>query len=144
MQKVKVGDVVLIHDNTPRIQWKLAIIEEINKGEDGFIRSANVKTSTGKTNRPITKLYPLEVKEAEQSTMDSTGETATTPTQLPQRPVHQAALRGRQRVQQWIHSLTPPGGCQVLTDRHLYYYCCNCHCCRYVSMHASNTLRQAY
>ena len=84
MQKVKVGDVVLIHDDTPRIQWKLAIIEKINKGEDGLIRSVNVKTSTGKTNRPITKLYPLEVKAAEQHTMDSTGETATTTTQLPQ------------------------------------------------------------
>ena len=117
MQKVKVGDVVLIHDDTPRIQWKLAIIEEINKGEDGLIRSANVKTSTGKTNWPITKLYPLEVKAAEQPTMDSMGETATTSTQLPQRPVCQAALQGHHRVQQWIHSLPPPpGGCQVLTD----------------------------
>ena len=46
MQKVKVGDVILIHDDTPRIQWKLAIIEDINKEEDGHIRSANVKTST--------------------------------------------------------------------------------------------------
>ena len=107
MQKVKVGDVVLIHDDTPRIQWKLAITEEINKGEDRLIRSANVKTSTGKTIWPITKLYPLEVKAAEQPTMDSTGETATTPTQLPQQPVCQAALRGHQRVQQWIHSLAP-------------------------------------
>ena len=83
----------------------MAIIEEINKGEDGLIHSANVKTSTGKTNWPITKLYPLEVKAAEQPTMDSMGETATIPTQLPQQPVRQAALRGRQRVQQWIHSL---------------------------------------
>ena len=38
-QTVKVGDVVLIHDDTPRIQWKLAIIEQVNKGADGLIRS---------------------------------------------------------------------------------------------------------
>ena len=26
-QAVKVGDIVLIHDDTPRVQWKLAVIE---------------------------------------------------------------------------------------------------------------------
>jgi len=110
MQKVKVGDVVLIHDDVPRIQWKLAMIDGVNKGEDGLIRSASVKTSTGHTNRPITKLYPLEVTASEQYTMDGTKEVSTTPTRPPPatRPVRQAALRGRQRVQQWIHSLAPP------------------------------------
>ena len=50
IQKVKVqgvGDVLLIHNDTPRMQWKLAIIEGLNKGEDGLIRSANVRTFTG-------------------------------------------------------------------------------------------------
>jgi len=67
IQTVKVGDVVLIHDDTPRVQWKLAVIEGVNKGADGLIRSANVRTSTGRTNRPIAKLYPLEVTATEMS-----------------------------------------------------------------------------
>ena len=61
MQRIKVGDVVLIHDDGPRVQWKLAVIEKLSEGGDGLIRAADVRTSSGKTNRPITKLYPLEV-----------------------------------------------------------------------------------
>ena len=64
-QTVEVGDIVLIHGDTPRVQWKLAITEYVNKGADGLIRSATVRTPTGRTNRPIAKLYPLEVTAAE-------------------------------------------------------------------------------
>jgi len=67
-QQVKVGDVVLIHDDTPRINWRMAVIESVNKGRDGVIRSANIRTTTGRTNRPIARLYPLEVT-AEQTSL---------------------------------------------------------------------------
>ena len=67
---MKIGDVVLIHDDTPRIQWKLAVIEQVNKGADGLIHSADIRTSTGKTNRPIAKLYPLEISAAETPSRD--------------------------------------------------------------------------
>ena len=33
----------------------------MDKGYDGLIRTAYIRTSTGRTNRPITRLYPLEV-----------------------------------------------------------------------------------
>ena len=32
-QKVKVGEVVLIQDDTPRIDWKLAVVEELIRKE---------------------------------------------------------------------------------------------------------------
>ena len=51
-QKVKVGDVVLIHDDSTRINWRMAVIESVNKGRDGIIRSVNIRTTTGRTNRP--------------------------------------------------------------------------------------------
>ena len=60
-QTVNIGDVVQIHDDTPRSQWKLGIIEGLNRGNDGYIRSVTVCTASGKTNRPIARLYPLEV-----------------------------------------------------------------------------------
>jgi len=63
---VKIGDVVLMHDDTPRVQWKLAVIEQVNKGADGLIRSANVRTTTGRTSRPIPRLHPLEVTAKEE------------------------------------------------------------------------------
>ena len=49
-QTVNVGNVVLIHDDAPRLQWRLAVIEELIKGLDGFARAAKIRTSTGKTN----------------------------------------------------------------------------------------------
>ena len=60
-QRIKQGDVVLIHDDGPRIRWRLGVVDNLITGSDGFVRAANVRTSTNVTNRPITRLYPLEV-----------------------------------------------------------------------------------
>ena len=64
-QRVKTGDVVLVHDDSKRVNWKLAVIESVNKGKDNMIRSANIRTATGRINRPISRLYPLEMSAAE-------------------------------------------------------------------------------
>ena len=56
----KVGDVVLVHDEGPRLYWKLARIIEPIKGNDGIVRVAKIKMSGNVTTRPIVKLYPLE------------------------------------------------------------------------------------
>lgn len=58
---VKVGDVVLIHDESPRNKWPLSVIEELIPGGDGAVRAVRVRTKRGITTRPITKLYPLEI-----------------------------------------------------------------------------------
>ena len=50
IQTVKVGDVVLMHDDTPKMQWRLAMIKEVIKGLDGFVRAARIQTNSGKTN----------------------------------------------------------------------------------------------
>ena len=60
-QQVNISDIVLVHDDSARVNWKLAIIESVNKGRDCLTRSANIRTATGRTNRPIACLYPLEV-----------------------------------------------------------------------------------
>ena len=36
-QKIGTGDVLLIHDETPRVHWKLAIVRKVVKGRDGLI-----------------------------------------------------------------------------------------------------------
>ena len=51
-----------VHDETPRSTWKLAVVEEVVKGNDGLVRSAKIRVGNKLTSRPITKLYPLEVK----------------------------------------------------------------------------------
>jgi len=59
---------VQIHDDTPRNQWKLAVIEELVRGADWYVRSVTVHTASGRINQPIACLYPLEVLANECST----------------------------------------------------------------------------
>jgi len=54
-------DVVIVYEDCPRLKWQLTIVKGLVQGHDGFVRSASVQTANGHTNRPITKLYPLEV-----------------------------------------------------------------------------------
>jgi len=60
-QTIKAGNIVVVHDDVPRSRWQLAVIEELIEGPDGGIKAATIRTNTGKTNRPVTKLFPLEV-----------------------------------------------------------------------------------
>ena len=56
--RVKVGDIVLVHDDGTRINWKLAIVEKLLPGRDGLLHAVIIHTQGGTTNRPIAKLYP--------------------------------------------------------------------------------------
>ena len=115
-QTVKVGDVVQIHDEGSRLGWRLAVIEELITGKDGLIRAASIRTSTGRTNRPIIKLYPLEVVSAEtttsptlhdhEDTPDDTQEENLTVTQ--KRPPRHAAERAKCRMTDWIKAIRAP------------------------------------
>ena len=95
---IKIGDVVVVHSDDKRVQWPLAVVTELNKGGDVFVRSANIRTKYGLTNRPITKLYPLELndtlRESEEQTVSSSDV---------RRPSRQAAIEARQK---WINQLS--------------------------------------
>ena len=59
---IQTGDVVLIHeDEIKRNKWKLGRIEAIIPGNDGVIREAKIRTAQGHVQRPLQKLFPLEV-----------------------------------------------------------------------------------
>jgi transposase InsO family protein len=56
-RNLKVGDIVLIVDNTaPRNSWPMGRVEQVNVGSQGHVRSASVKTKSAILTRPITKL----------------------------------------------------------------------------------------
>ena len=75
-QTVRTGDVVLIHDDTPRATWKMGIVEDLMTRGDGIVRAVTLRTASGLTNRPVTKLYPLEL-------------TVTTQPEFEQSKIHQ-------------------------------------------------------
>ena len=71
-----------------------------------MIRSANVRTSTGRTNRPIARLYPLELTEDTATSTPTDDQPEESPTDTSTcRQTQEAAKRGRQVVKQWIASL---------------------------------------
>jgi Family of unknown function (DUF5641) len=60
-ETIKIGEVVQVHVDRPRSDWKIAVVEKLIRGQDNKVRSAEIRTARGVTNRPISKLYPLEV-----------------------------------------------------------------------------------
>ena len=56
-----IGELVLIHDEGPRAKWKLGKIIRLYPGGDGVVRVVQLKTCMGLINRPVVKLYPLEL-----------------------------------------------------------------------------------
>ena len=61
MQSGKAEHVVLIHDDGPRLYWKLGVIDSLIQGNDGLVHAVNVRTNNRITSRPISRLFPLEV-----------------------------------------------------------------------------------
>ena len=60
---IKMGDVVLVHENTPKVSWKLGIVITLYPGLDSVVRTVDVRTASGVLCRSVTKLYPLEVQD---------------------------------------------------------------------------------
>jgi len=109
VQTPRVGDVVQIHDDCPRIQWRLGVIERLNQGADGLVRSVQLRTPTGRTNRPVAKLYPLEIMATDVSPSNSNdGSGQQTTCDRSSRPIRQAAIRGRERARLWVDTLRSP------------------------------------
>ncbi len=99
---IKVGDVVLVHsDNDKRVQWPMAFVTKLNIGIDGLVRSVEIRTKHGISNRPIAKLYPLEVTLCDSGchqdppTLDNIHET---------RPTRQAAAKARTLIKSQMNS----------------------------------------
>ena len=61
-QLVNPGDIVLVHDKSPRNTWKLAIVEELMTGKDRLLRAKSSKDqdSTRKDQLPFSQAYPIE------------------------------------------------------------------------------------
>ena len=127
-QHIKIGDVVLIHDDAPRITWRLAVIEELIRGKDGLVRAASIRTAQGRTNRPITKLIPLEVSQPSDvtkstaencisghaqttnsdsisATLSSNNDCKMNTSDINDRPQR---LAGRENVKNWVQALGGP------------------------------------
>ena len=75
-RKLIIGDVVLIKDDThlPRSLWKTGRVVKLITGKDNNIRGAQLDTVTkggGIAHRPLAKLIPFEIVDAEPEIVDA-------------------------------------------------------------------------
>ena len=122
---ISVGDVVVVHDDhLPRGFWKLGLVEELFKGQNGIPRVALVRLAPkdGKQSllrRPIQRLYPLEVHQVTEEKVLIGNEDTAGPSQEPDadspkpdgetnrsRPKRAAAQKAEERTRTWIKELS--------------------------------------
>ena len=86
------------------------MIESLNKGADGMIHSANIQTTSGKTNRPIARLYPLEVNSSDMDVIapETDSDSSNSMTTSADRPTREAAKRSQQKIKKWVDLLCAP------------------------------------
>ena len=65
-RNVKIGDVVLIVDNSPRNSWNLGRVLDVISDKKGLVRVVKIKTQTTILNRPIHKLCMILENDNEQ------------------------------------------------------------------------------
>ena len=104
-------EVVLVHNDTPRINWRLAVIEDVITGHDGLIRAVNIRMSNGR----ISRLYPLEIScktDPEQASPDIVNDYKNSDPSTTQecqsqdvRPTRKAAMKACERAAEWISIL---------------------------------------
>lgn len=61
-REIQAGDLVMLCDDTTKIRgrWPMGRITQVYRGNDGHVRTVDVKTPTGVYKRPIQKLTLLE------------------------------------------------------------------------------------
>ena len=119
-----------MHDNTPRLQWRLGVIEELIEGLDVFVRAVRIRTNGGKTDCSIAKLYRLKINELEyneapickrRNTVSDDDLGDDDATSVPHRSTRKAAVRapGSQCYQELDKCIIcGPGVCQELVIEH--------------------------
>ena len=122
-----VGDIVIVHDDKhPRGLWKLGRIEKLLPGADGNVRGAFIRVrSKGRSSilkRPLQRLYPLEVRAAENTSSPSpmsddapqpdtfsspqrASDSAESSQQENLRPRRQAFLRAQDNIKTWVNDM---------------------------------------
>ena len=101
-------DVVIVHDDKDRLNWKLAILEDLIQRRNSHVRAANIRMSNHRTSRPIVKLYPLEVSnpnnEEQTALSEPTGQEIDDFAHS-NRPRRKAATNALCQMSEWADSL---------------------------------------
>ena len=84
---------------------------------DGYVRAAEVRTSSGKTNRPIARLYPLEISsevvnpDPINNNNEDDNQQSTDPVDelvMREQPIRSSAAKARQNISRWSKEILGP------------------------------------
>ena len=70
VKQISLGELVLIEDKLPRSKWKTGVVIELIQGRDGQVRGCKLRiiarnNRVAYMNRPVNRLYPLEITSVE-------------------------------------------------------------------------------
>ena len=88
----------------------MAVIESVVTGNDGEVRSANIRTKSGITNRLVMKLYPLEVtdeSDVELICSEKVNEDSCD-SLISEHPQRGTAQRARKQIAEWAEHVQAP------------------------------------
>jgi hypothetical protein len=72
-RKLQPREAVLIGvENSKRMDWPLAVVEELISGRDREVRLVRLRRVSGVLLRPIQRVYPLEIRKGEPRRLDHT------------------------------------------------------------------------
>jgi len=97
-----VGDVVIVKDDQPRGQWKMATIDQLRSSHDGLIRAAVVRLPSGTLiKRPLNLLYPLESSDNQTVNQNRLRDIEE---KQSERPKRKAAIAARDRIKVFTYA----------------------------------------
>ena len=114
-----------IQTNLPNANWKMGVVEDLLTGGDNIVRAVTLRTATGLTNRPIAKLYPLELNATTHSETEPTPEednvttetSTSTKSPVSTRPQWSSARRATVKMKEWIGALSAPPEDVVMPEK---------------------------
>jgi len=84
VRQLQPREIVLLGvEYSKRLEWPLAVVEELIPGRDGEVRLVKLRTASGVLLRPIQRLYPLEIYEEELPISDQTSVGVTQEAEAP-------------------------------------------------------------
>ena len=135
-----------MHDDCVCVNWKLAVLERFVERKYGSLHSATIHTKNGVTNRPVSKLYPLEVTANNTASIQSQvakgkgvdeDDLKVTISELTSQEVNshpkcRAAEQARQQIMQWLKCIHAHQRMSKIVTKYLL---CTHACATYVIVH---------
>ena len=92
----------------------MAVVKQLIRGNDGYVRAATIRYNDGRTNRPISKLYSLEVSSEEivdQNTIDDHdkgNQRSGVADQVTRQSTRSSAIKVQENIANWTKTLLLP------------------------------------